>query len=81
MAVDPSVANAAEIEHHLLDLLRSRVIAQGYLSFSTLVEERFHRTGPPWLRSAEVLRVVDNYLRSGQRFAYMHTTLTTATAM
>ena len=81
MAVDPSVENAAEIEHHLLDLLRSRVIAQGYLSFSTLVEERFHRTGPPWLRSAEVLRVVDNYLRSGQRFVYMHTTLATATAM
>ena len=81
MAVDPAVENAAEIEHHLLDLLRSRVIAQGYLSFSTLVEERFHQTGPPWLRSAEVLRVVDNYLRSGQRFAYMHTTLTTATAM
>jgi hypothetical protein len=30
MAVDPSVENAAEIEHHLLDILRSRVIAQGY---------------------------------------------------
>ena len=80
MAVHPSVENAGEIEHHLLDLLRSRVIAQGYLSFSTLVEERFKQTGPLWLRSAEVLRVVDNYLRSGQRFAYMQTALIPVTA-
>ena len=75
MAVHPSVENATEIEHHLLGLLRTRVSAQGYLWFSTLVEDRFIQTGPPWLRAAEVLRVVDNYLRSGQRFIYLHTAL------
>ncbi|MBI5388673.1 MAG: aminotransferase class III-fold pyridoxal phosphate-dependent enzyme [Verrucomicrobia bacterium] len=75
MAVHPSVENAAEIERHLLDLLRTRVIAQSYQRLAALVEERFHTSGPPWLRSAEVLRVVDNYLRSGVRFVYLHTTL------
>ena len=75
MAVHPSVENVAEIERHLLDLLRARVIAQGYLRLSALMEERFHQNGPPWLRSAEVLRIVDNYLRSGLRFVYMHSSL------
>jgi hypothetical protein len=75
LAVHPSVENAAEIENYLLDLLRARVIAHGYLRFAVLLEERFNRSGPPWLRSAEVLRVVDNYLRSGLRFVYLHTAL------
>jgi hypothetical protein len=75
MAVHPSVQNATEIEHLLLDLLRIRVIAQGYQHLSALVEERFHQSGPAWLRSAEVLRVVDNYLRSGQRFVYLQSAL------
>jgi hypothetical protein len=39
------------------------------------VEERFLAHGPSWLRSAEVLRVVDNYVRSGLRFVYVHTPL------
>ncbi len=72
MAVHPSVENGTEIEEHLLELLRKRVGAQGFQQFSTLIEERFTRTGPTWLRSAEVLRVVDNYLRSGMRFVYLH---------
>ena len=75
MAVHPSVQNSAEIECLLLDLLRARILALGYLYFSSLMEERFHESGPPWLRSAEVLRSVDNYLRSGQRFAYLQTAL------
>ena len=75
MAVHPSVENADEIEHHLLELLRTRVIARGYLRLSALMEERFNKSGPLWLRSAEVLRVVDNYLRSGMRFVYVHTVL------
>ncbi len=80
MAVHPSVQNAVEIEHHLLDLVRTRVIAQGYQCLSALVEERVHQNGPAWLRSAEVLRVVDNYLRSGQRFVYLQIVLTEGTA-
>ena len=75
MAVHPSLHNATEMEHQVLGLLRARVIAAGYQYFSALLEERFHESGPPWLRSAAVLRVVDNYLRSGQRFVYLHTAL------
>lgn len=75
MAVHPSVENAAEMEHHLLGVLRTRVIAQGYQHLWALVEERFHQSGPPWLRSAEVLRIVDNYLRSGLRFVYLQSAL------
>ncbi len=71
MAIDPSVENVAEIERHLLELLRERAVRQGYLRLSALIEERWRESGPPWLRSAEVLRVVDNYLRSGFRFVYL----------
>jgi hypothetical protein len=55
---------------------RARVIGHGYQCFSALIEERFHETGPAWLRAAEVLRVVENYLRSGLRFVYLHTVMT-----
>jgi 4-aminobutyrate aminotransferase/(S)-3-amino-2-methylpropionate transaminase len=80
MAVHPSVQNAGEIENLLLELVRARVIAQGFQHFSALVEERVQQNGPAWLRSAEVLRVVDNYLRSGQRFVYLHAELPEAKA-
>ncbi|MFM9888681.1 MAG: aminotransferase class III-fold pyridoxal phosphate-dependent enzyme, partial [Burkholderiales bacterium] len=79
MAVHPSVKNAAEIENHLLDQLRTRLIALGYLRLSALMEERFHQSGPAWLRAAAVLRTVDNYLRSGVRFVYLHTSLADGT--
>ena len=75
MAVHPSVQNVAELEQHLLDLVRTRAIAQGYQRLSTLVEERVHQNGPAWLCSAEVLKIVDNYLRSGQRFVYLQAAL------
>jgi hypothetical protein len=78
MAVDPSVENAAEIECRLLELLRARAAAQGYLRLSALIEERCHQSGPPWLRSAEVLRTLDNYLRSGLRFVYLQATIAEA---
>jgi hypothetical protein len=80
MAVHPAVQNGMEIEHHLLELLRTRVIAQGYQRISALVEERVQQNGPAWLRSAEVLRVVDNYLQSGQRFIYVQSVLAEAKA-
>jgi 4-aminobutyrate aminotransferase / (S)-3-amino-2-methylpropionate transaminase len=71
MAIHPSVENAGEIEQGLLELLRERVVGQGYLRLSALVEERIRESGPAWLRSAEVLRIVENYLRSGLRFVYL----------
>ena len=75
MAVHPSVNSPEEIERHLLELLRTRVIDHGYQCFSALIEERFRETGPAWFRAAEVLRVVENYLQSGRRFVYLHTRL------
>jgi 4-aminobutyrate aminotransferase-like enzyme len=75
MAVHPSVQNATEIEHYLLELVRTRAIAQGFQRFATLVEERVYQDGPAWLRSAEVLKTVENYLRSGQRFVYLQAAL------
>jgi Aminotransferase class-III len=71
MAIHPSVENAGQIEHQLLELLRVRLVQQGYLRLSALVEQRLHATGPPWWRAAAVLRDVDNYLRSGLRFVYL----------
>lgn len=81
MAVHSSVENLGEMENHLLDLLRDRVIGQGYLCFSALIEQRFHESGPPWLRAAEVLRVVENYLGSGLCFVYLHASLAPSAAL
>ncbi len=62
-------------ENRLLELLCVRIRKQESLHFSALLEERQHTAGPSWLRSAQVLRTVDNYLRSGLRFLYLHTSL------
>jgi len=78
MATLPSVRNRAEIENLLLDGVRDRVLAAGYQGLSTLIEERVHETGPPWLHEAAILQSVDNYLRSGIRFVYLHIPLTRA---
>ncbi len=80
MATAPSVKNEIEIENHLLDLVHDRALTAGFLHLSTLIEERLHGTGPAWLRGAEVLQVVDNYLRSGLRFSYLSAPLTTTDA-
>jgi hypothetical protein len=80
MATVPSVKNQVEIENHLLDLVHDRALTAGFLHLSTLIEERLHGTGPSWLRGAEVLQVVDNYLRSGMRFVYLSAPLTTTDA-
>jgi 4-aminobutyrate aminotransferase-like enzyme len=75
MATLPAVQNAAEVENHLLDALRQRAIAAGFTFLSTLIEERVLKTGPAWLRQAAVLERLDNYLRSGCRFAYLQVPL------
>jgi 4-aminobutyrate aminotransferase-like enzyme len=75
MATLPTVQNSVELENHLLDALRERVITAGFAFLSTLVEDRVRETGPPWLRDATVVERIDNYLRSGVRFAYLQASL------
>jgi 4-aminobutyrate aminotransferase-like enzyme len=75
MATLPAVQNAAEVENHLLDVLRQRAIAAGFTFLSTLIEDRLRETGPAWLRNAAVLERIDNYLRSGSAFAYLQVPL------
>ena len=67
--------NQAAIENKLLELIRVRALAAGYEYISTLIEERVHQTGPEWLREAQVIRLIDNYLRSGIPFVYLHAPL------
>ncbi len=75
MAILPTVQNAVELEQHLLDALRDRLIAAGYLFLSTLIEERMLETGPEWLRRGAVLQRIENYLRSGMSFVYLQVPL------
>ncbi len=70
-AARPSVQNHLAIENQLLDLIRIRVLAAGFEYISALIEERMHKTGPVWLRQAQLIQAVDNYLRSGIRFVYV----------
>jgi 4-aminobutyrate aminotransferase-like enzyme len=75
MATLPSVQNQAAIENKLLEFVRLRAVAAGFEYMSTLIEERIHQTGPDWLRQAQVIQVIDNYLRSGICFVYLHVPL------
>jgi 4-aminobutyrate aminotransferase-like enzyme len=75
MATLPTVQNSAELENCLLEALRGRAIAAGFTFLSTLIEDRLRETGPEWLRNAVVLSRIDNYLRSGVRFAYLQAAL------
>ncbi|HKQ59384.1 MAG TPA: aminotransferase class III-fold pyridoxal phosphate-dependent enzyme, partial [Candidatus Eisenbacteria bacterium] len=73
LATLPSIKNQVEVENLLLTRIRDQALAGSFSHLSTLIEERVHRTGPEWLRNAQVLQVVDDYLRSGIRFVYLHT--------
>jgi 4-aminobutyrate aminotransferase-like enzyme len=75
MATLPTVQNSVELENCLLDALRERAIAAGFTFLSTLIEDQARDTGPAWLRSAAVLERIDNYLRSGTRYAYLQVAL------
>jgi len=79
IAVLPAVQNAREVENLLLDAIRERAAAAGFAYLSTLIEETVIETGPGWLREAPVIERIDNYLRSGLRFAYLQVALTPAT--
>ena len=75
MATLPTVQNDVDLENHLLESLRARVIAAGFDFLSTLIEERLRDRGPAWLRSAAMLKRIDNYLRSGTCFVYLQAAL------
>jgi 4-aminobutyrate aminotransferase-like enzyme len=75
MATSPSVRNRGEIEGYLLDRLRERVAARGFEYVSTLIEDEIRHNGPAWLRGAEVLHTIENYLRTGKRFVYVQAVL------
>jgi 4-aminobutyrate aminotransferase-like enzyme len=71
MAILPSVKNQHEVQRHLLELVRERALAQGFEHLSTLIEDEARAAGPAWLTNGKVVKVVDNYLRSGVRFVYV----------
>jgi hypothetical protein len=75
MATLPTVQNDVDLGNHLLESLRARVIAAGFGFLSMLIEDRVRESGPEWLRSATVLRRIDNYLGSGMRFTYVQVVL------
>jgi hypothetical protein len=75
VAVLPTVRNAASLEYQLLESVRERAIADGFVFLSTMIEERVRETGPAWLRDAAVLERIPNYLRSGIDFAYLQAAL------
>jgi 4-aminobutyrate aminotransferase/(S)-3-amino-2-methylpropionate transaminase len=74
MAVSPRVKNQPEVEALVLEQLRDRVRGLGFSAISTLIEAGLTESGAEWLRSASVLEVVDDYLRSGIRFVYVQAT-------
>jgi hypothetical protein len=78
MAMLPSVQNQSEIENQLLEIVMARVREAGFEFLSTLIEDRVRSTGPAWLQEAPVLNRIDNYLRSGIRFAYVQAAVATA---
>ena len=60
---------------NLTPALRERAAAAGFEYLSSLIEDRLRETGPEWLRNAAVLERIDNYLRSGLRFAYLQASI------
>jgi 4-aminobutyrate aminotransferase / (S)-3-amino-2-methylpropionate transaminase len=80
LATLPTVQNAIDLENRLLDAVRDRAAAAGFEFLSMLIEERVRETGPTWLREADVLQRIDNYLRSGLAFVYLNVVLRPAPA-
>lgn len=70
LAVLPSVKNRVDVTNLALERLRAKIGTMGYSYLSALVEAQLLETGPAWVRSAAVLKTIDNYLKSGLRFVY-----------
>src|SRR5258707_4409734 len=47
MATQPAVRNAAELENHLLEAIRERAVAEGFVFLSAIIEDHVRVTGPP----------------------------------
>jgi hypothetical protein len=75
MATLPTVQNAVDLENCLLESLRERAIAAGFRFLSALIEDRLRDTGPAWFRSAMLLERIENYMRSGNSYAYLQVAL------
>ena len=75
MSTLPSVRNQTEIANHVLDQVRARATAAGFEHIATLIEERLRDGGPGWMRQAQMLRRVENYLGSGLPFVYVESPL------
>jgi hypothetical protein len=75
MATQPAVRNAAELENHLLESIRERAVADGFVFLSAIIEDHVRLNGPPWLAGATVLDRLENYLRSGIDFVYLQSAL------
>jgi L-lysine 6-transaminase len=73
--VSPSAQNVTELENKLLDCLKERAVATGFVYLSTLVEASSLATSTAWLRDATVLERIENYLGSGTSFVYVQALL------
>jgi 4-aminobutyrate aminotransferase-like enzyme len=71
VAVSSSVKNRVEVEGVLLEGVKSGTTTAGFARLSSLIEARVLTTGPSWLRGAQVLATVPNYLESGIGFVYL----------
>jgi 4-aminobutyrate aminotransferase-like enzyme len=71
VAVSSAVKNRVEVEGVLFESVKSRTTAAGFARLSSLIEARVLTTGPQWLREAQVLATIPNYLESGIGFVYL----------
>jgi hypothetical protein len=78
LTVPPSAQNATELENRLLDVVKERAVAIGFAYLSTLMEANALATSPAWLKDANVLERIDNYLGSGTSFVYVQAAFATA---
>jgi hypothetical protein len=77
MAIDPLLKNQAEVEGLVLDAFRARSEWLGFVSLSSLIESRVVAAGPAWLKAANVVETIENYMQSGDQFVYLRSSLVT----
>lgn len=75
MALAPQVRNVEEVEGLVLDAFRARAEWLGFSWLSTLIEARVVAAGPAWMKAAQVVETIENYMQSGVRFVYLRSSL------